>query len=263
MSRIALVTSSFEGIDRIKPIARHPDVETICFTDQATLADSDGAGTWSRVVIPDYPLAELPSRMRARYFKTQIHRLKEVGSRRWLVWTDALFSFHDLEFLTELTATLDALDHRSRLFLMPHPDRKTVAEEFAFIRRAMETGSEYLHLRYDLQLMTQQMDMFIAKGMNVNGRLWASGFWVVENNVHINACWDAWWKQTLQFGVMDQLPLPPLLDAYGLKPQTLPINFRDNEYFKWTGHQDPVWGISSALPGGRPCAALHPIDMDH
>jgi hypothetical protein len=85
--------------------------------------------------------------------------------------------------------------------------------------------------------MDQQVDYFAARGMSLNGRLWATGFWLVENNALINKCWDAWWEQTQQFGLMDQIPLPPLLEQAGLEPRAAQINIWNNPHFRWIEHE--------------------------
>jgi hypothetical protein len=53
----------------------------------------------------------------------------------------------------------------------------------------------------------------------------------------IKKCWDAWWEQTQQFGLMDQIPLPPLLEQAGLEPRAAQINIWNNPHFRWIEHE--------------------------
>jgi hypothetical protein len=237
----ALVTANFE-IDDIKPLPRESDLDAFYYTDDGTLSRGDPAAvaSWTRVIVPDYPRRDFGARLRARYFKHQIHRLPDVRPHRWLAWADGSLRFKDTAFLRRETERLRELPPRKRLLLVPHPERRTVREEYDYICAEIERGNEYHRIRYANEHMTEQMNFFAGQGRNLDARLWCAGFWMVESNAIINQCWDSWWDQTLRFGMMDQLSLPVLLDEFGLEPQVLDVRLWNNEFFEWIQHRVPM-----------------------
>jgi hypothetical protein len=189
------------------------------------------------VILPDYPRDDFGTRLRSRYFKHQIHRLPEMENYRWLAWADSSLLFRDASFLLRKTEQLAALPGHQRLALVPHPDRKSVREEYEFIQGRIEQGNEYLTMRYGKEKMTEQMQFFASRGWNVDApSLWCGGFWIVENSDLIASCWNAWWDQNIRYGVMDQLALPVLLEQSGLEPQAMDLNIWKNDYFEFVAH---------------------------
>lgn len=237
MDRIALFTTSFGGIDALKPIPRHDQIDTFFVTDTVTNPDHPAAATWTRLIDPAGASAGFPGRLRSRYYKTQIHRLPEAKPYRWLVWADASLCFNDIDFIVDEATKLAHLPAEQRLALVPHPRRKTVDEEYAHVRNQIQRGNEYLSARYQLRELSDQMEFLAAEGMATSGRLWALGFWLVENNDQIGACWDCWWDHIKRFGPMDQLPLPPLIERFRLVPSALNIDIRANRHFRRVAHQ--------------------------
>lgn len=102
-NEIALVTANFGGIDAVKPLPAHEGIDAFYYIDQpnADSASAEATKTWTRVIVPNYPRHDFNPRLRARYFKHQIHRLDEVREHRWLVWADGSLQFKDLRFLSE------------------------------------------------------------------------------------------------------------------------------------------------------------------
>jgi hypothetical protein len=156
---------------------------------------------------------------------------------RWLAWADGSVQFRDPSFLLLEMQRLATLAPRQRIALLPHPDRKTVREEYEFISQQIAGGNEYLRLRYADEKMTEQMNFFGSRGWNIDTRLWLGTLWLIENNELTGRCWDSWWDQNLRYGMMDQLSLPVLLDHFGLEPQVIPLNIYDNSFFAWVDHQ--------------------------
>jgi hypothetical protein len=235
---MALVTANFGGIDDPKPLPPHDGLDASYFTD-ASIADAcrpEVKATWTRIVVPNYPRHDFNPRLRGRYFKHQIHRLDETRQARWLVWADSTLQFHDLQFVIERASALARLPERKRLLLVPHPERKTIWEEYRFIQDLIDQGHEYLTQRYASEKMPEQMEDFRARGWDLNSRLWCGTFWMVENSEIMRRAWDAWWDQNLRFGMMDQLSLPVILKDHGIEPQALDVNLWKNEHFTWVPH---------------------------
>jgi hypothetical protein len=231
---IALVTANFGGIDEPKALPDHQGIDAFYYTDQPVLPEA--AGTWTRVITPAYPRHDFAPRLRAKYFKLQIHRLDEVRHHRWLVWADASLRFRDLAPLREHAAALAQLPVHKRVLMIPHPDRATLIEEFEFCEKSIDDGHPYLTVRYANEKMREQIDYYRARGWNVQAKLWCGTFWMVENTELIRRAFDEWWDHNLRFGIQDQLSLAVILDNNGIEPTPLVIQPRTNAYFDWTNH---------------------------
>lgn len=238
-SGLALVTANFGGIDSIRPFPAQHGIDAIYYTEANAMSATDAAivGSWTRVVLPDYPRYDFGPRLRARYFKHQIHRLPEVEACRWLAWADGNVQFKDPSFLLNFAKTLATLPPHQRLALIPHPHRATIRQEYEFISEGIAAGNEYLRLRYAQEKMAEQMNFFARCSWNLDTPLWCGTVWLIENNELIRRCWDAWWDQNLRYGMMDQLSLPVLLDAFGLQAQSLGLDLTHNPFFQWGSHQ--------------------------
>jgi hypothetical protein len=72
--------------------------------------------------------------------------------------------------------------------------------------------------------------------LSIDSQLSALGFLIVENSERFAECWDEWWSHILQFGLMDQITITPLLEQFGLHPQALNVNIFKNEHFEFVVH---------------------------
>jgi hypothetical protein len=231
---VALVTANFGGIDEVKALPDHDGIDAFCYTDQTV--SPEVASTWTRVIAPNYPRFDFNPRLRAKYFKLQIHRLDEVRNYRWLVWADASLRFRNLSFLREQASALARLPVHRRVLMVPHPDRATLIEEFEFCEQLVLSGYPYLTARYANEKMREQVDYYRARGWNVQAKLWCGTFWMVENTELVRRALDQWWDHNLRFGIQDQLSLAVILDNNGIEPTPLAIEPRTNAYFDWTNH---------------------------
>ena len=96
MSRsIALVSANFNSFDSVKPLPTCDGIDSFLYCDENARAalSAEVAASWTRIIVPNYPRHDFEPRLRARYFKHQIHRLDEVREHRWLVWSDSSIRF--------------------------------------------------------------------------------------------------------------------------------------------------------------------------
>lgn len=237
-SRIALVSASFGAIDALPALPVHDGVDAFYYTDEAgaAAATPEAAATWTRIIVPNYPRYDFHPRLRAKYFKLQIHRLDEVRQHRWLAWADSSLRFRDLRFLTESAARLRRVSSRSRVLLVPHPDRRTVSEEFRYVQGEIESGNEYLTVRYRNEKMPEQIEDYGRRGWDLHAKLWCGTIWLIENSDALQRAWDDWWDQNLRFGIMDQLSLPVILAKHRIHPQSLDVKLWDNPHFYMGAH---------------------------
>jgi len=236
---VALVTANFGGIDRIKPLPMpHPRVRAFYYTDEETLAASteeERAG-WDKILVPNYPRHDFNPRLRARYFKHQIHRLDEVLGYRWLMWMDSSIEVRDIDFIAGWADILDQqVAQEDRMMTVPIRANGTVQSEFEYIQGKIDEGDQYFIVRYGQEKMKEQMAWFKEKGFDTSAMLLACTLWMVENNGVVHNAMDTWWDQNIRFGMMDQLSLPIVLSSFGIRPLMFKINV--------FGEQNPFWTV--------------------
>jgi len=224
MAKIALVTANFGGIDCGYGLPEHHGIDAFYYTETA----GPWRGGWE-VVVTNYPGLDFAPRLKAKYFKQQIWRLPEVAYHDWFVWADSSLMFKNLSIVSSMVCYMAYGGHR--IALVPHPDRKTVGEEYQFIINRMAAGDEYLKSRYASARMPEQM-----AEIPPDGRLWCGGFWIMQNSPDTRSFLNDWWDQSIRYGIMDQLPIDMLLKKHGIEPLPIKVNIYDNEYFKWGGH---------------------------
>jgi hypothetical protein len=239
VGRVAIVTANFGGIDNVHPLPASPSIDAFYFTEAITQTETppEIAASWGGLIVPNFPRHDFNPRLRAKYFKLQIHRLDLVANHRWLVWIDGSLQFLDISFLLEKARYLSKLPPHQRALFIPHPFRQTVEEEYHYVKSEIENGSEYLRVRYDQEKMSEQIQYFAESNLNLKSPLICGGFWMIENSDLNQRCWDAWWDQNLRFGMMDQLSLPIMLEKFGIEPQRLPIDIYKNDLFEHHGHR--------------------------
>jgi len=235
---LALVIANFDGIHELKALPSYEGIDTFCYTDAATVAacPPQVGATWTRLVVPNYPRDDFSPRLRAAISNIRSTHLDETRDARWLIWADSTLQFHDLRFLHEKAAALARLPERKRVLFVPHPDRRTIWEEYRFIQDLIDQGHEYLTLRYADEKMTEQMDYFRSRSWDLQPMLWCGTFWMMGRSELMCRAWYAWWDQNVGFGVMDQLSLPIILAAHGIDPQALPVHLWKNDLFSWVQH---------------------------
>jgi len=238
LNKIALVTSNFGGVDRVKPLPTHPGIDAILYTDMPRIIDTKPTymATWDRVIVNPLVGHNDEPWLRSRFFKQQMHTLPEMQHYDYLVWADASLLFSDMRFINVLCGYMPELPANERALFIPHPDRRYIEDEYDFICEMLEHDDTYLRVRYNEEQMTRQMYYLEASGINcAQTKLWCAGFFVLENSRINGKCLDNWWKQTLNFGRMDQLSLSAAFSFEGVSVRKLKkdINVYHNDWFRW------------------------------
>jgi hypothetical protein len=228
---ISLVTASFGGIDKIKELPKS-NIQSFIYTDQDKVPNS-----WSNKISPNYPRYDFSPRLKGRYFKHQIHRLDEVQDSQWLVWSDSSVQFFDLSFFEETANLLSKRTPEKRMAVLAHPWRKTIREEADAIIEGIQSGNEYLRVRYEDEKIPEQMRYFQQKGWSLDSPLWCGTVWMIENTDVMHRALDSWWDQNLKFGMMDQLSFSVIMKKHKISPFVWTLNLTDNAFFKWGGHR--------------------------
>jgi len=198
---------------------------------------SEVIATWDKLIVnPTIGYNDEPW-IRSRFFKQQIHMLPEMEKYDTLVWADASLLFSDMGFINVLWDYLPNMPANERALFVPHPDRRTVKDEFDFVCSRIRQGDKYLIDRYSVSQMTDQMSFLEASGINcADTKLWCAGFFVLENSQKLHGCLNHWWKQTQNFGRMDQLSLSAAFSLNGVSVRAFKkgMNIYRNEFFCWS-----------------------------
>ena len=132
-------------VDEIKQLPALNGLDAYLFTDKEGLEriPKKVRNTWTRIIVPDFPRRDFSARLTARYFKHQIQRLEISDKYKYLMWADCSLKFRDLKFITSEVKKLKKLKARDRVMMVPHPERKTVYEEYKYITEEIKTGNDY------------------------------------------------------------------------------------------------------------------------
>lgn len=222
---IVLVSANVGGIDPAFPLPadRPPDFTSVYYTD-APLRSIDG---WDRVVrVPPDP----DPRFASKEYKCRIHRQAEVASADFLIWADASFRFKSLGFVSKLVRL--AGPDAKRMALVPHPDRRTPAEEYAYIIDRLKEGNPYLSSRYNIPDLADERSHFGARHDLSKLGLYAGGLWGIANAPRAHGFFDSWWDTVLRFSILDQPAISPLLAEARIEPTLLDVPLYECEW--WT-----------------------------
>jgi len=230
---IALVTANFGNHASLKALPPTPGIDGFYYTDKA-IPTTIG---W-KVIQPDYPWTSFHPRLRAKYFKAQIHRLAEVQGYDWLVWADSSITFKSTQFIADACRRLEQeMDPNRWAGFYPHPERNTPSQEYAFVKSQIEHGNIWLTARYADDNMKGQMEFLSKAGAN-DDKLWCGGLWIVANIPQYHDFLNDWWDQIVRYSIMDQLSLPYCLDRHRIRPDSLGPNIYASPDFT-IGHS---WG---------------------
>ncbi|TXN05841.1 hypothetical protein FV219_10080 [Methylobacterium sp. WL122] len=238
MADICLVTANFGGIDPIRKVSPCPFIHSYYYTDvinthNIKIDDNHG---WTNIINPNYPRYDFSPRLRAKYFKCQIHRLEETAPYRWLAWGDSSFSIKDLGAIIYWSGKLRTRAPQDRIAFIRHPDRTTVDQEFRLVRDLIAAKNEYVTVRYENEKLQEQVDYYLSLGWDLEKPLYNGGFFIMERNNFTEALLNDWWDQNIRFGVMDQISLSMMLYKNRIDPYIIDANIHDNVCFTWDKH---------------------------
>jgi hypothetical protein len=228
---IVLVTANLGGIDTAFPLPRHEGVDAVYFADFDV--PPVVAATWDTVIRVSRPAAG-EARLTAKHHKCQIHKPKEIAGYRYLAWADACFRFKSLTFLPELASVIG--ERGTRAAFIPHPDRRTVAEEYAFILDQIVRGNRYLKSRYEVEPLERERRHFAARYDLTQLRLWCGGLWLLPNSPAAWSFLNAWWDVVKAFSIFDQTAITPLLEDAGIEVIPFDVDLYNNSLWERVRH---------------------------
>ncbi len=172
---IAWITSIFGGIDEPKPIPE----QSIKFIHYHFSEENNPTA-----------LNGLNDRMKALYFKTQMHRIIEAD---YFIWTDGKIRIISNNFIH---AVLKQLDH-NEFGILKHQYRKCIYKEVDHIEHCIKEGNKYLATRYETRPIRKEVEFYRAQGYPVNNGLNDCKIFIVKNTPRTNLLFDEWWQSCL------------------------------------------------------------------
>ena len=214
-SHIVVYSAIMGGHDHLKSQPRHPTVDFVCFTDNPRLNHPQ----WNVVHISNQGL---PNRLSAKRMKMCPDR----WVRPWThsIWIDASVQIKTPAFYDVCVAELQ----RYGIAMFRHPDRDCIYDE-AEISMSMA--------KYEPQAIERQIRRLRSTGFPAHAGLWACGI-IGRRSGHasIAALGRAWLTECFRSSPQDQISLPPLLNAVGLDPGTIPGNLWSNDLIEVHPH---------------------------
>ena len=178
--KIAVITAVFGGVDAPKPFAAQSvECDRFYFTE----ANSP------------VPLPNLPDRLRAKYFKLQMHRV--LPGYDAYVWIDGNIEVTSPDFVKVMTAGLECDD----IVIQRHHERNTIKEEIEFI---LASENPYLTARYGAQPLKEEYEWYLKQGMPESARLYSCNIFAYISINHAKRFFDNWWNLVLEWSWFDQ-----------------------------------------------------------
>ena len=163
-----------------------------------------------------------------------------------IAWLDSAYTVTTDALAAWLIAQLGDAD----ICLMPHPARRSLAEELSFMTQLMAEGDQYLVSRYAGEPMAQQVSSYLADPQFHDHWLAAAGCFVYRNTPTVRAAMKDWLIECVRWSSQDQLSLPYVLQRHGIVPKWMEGNIWNTPHLNYAGHNS----ASSAAP---PAIAAH------
>jgi len=177
--KIAVVTAIFGGKDTQKPFeAQSVPCDYFCFTEDNS----------------PVPLPNLPDRLKAKYFKLQMHRV--LPGYDAYVWIDGNVEVTSADFVKEMMDVLDGIR------IQKHHERQTIGQEIDFI---LASDNVYLTTRYGAQPLKQEYEWYLSQGMPEDAPLYSCNIFAFnDRNSTASLTMDMWWELVIKWTWFDQ-----------------------------------------------------------
>ena len=214
--KIAVVTAIFGSKDTPKPFPpQSVECDYFCFTEGNS----------------PVPLPNLPDRLKAKYFKLQMHRV--LSDYDAYVWIDGNIEVKSPDFVKVMTDGLYGIR------IQKHHERQTIKEEIDFI---LASENEYLTTRYGAQPLKQEYEHYLSQGMPEDAPLFSCNIFAFEESRgghYTTDFMNDWWDLVLTWSWFDQSAFSFLAYTFWANPINLGPMF-DNPYFTLHSHEKPL-----------------------
>lgn len=214
--KIALTTAIFGDLDDLKPVPEQSvPVDKFCFTNNPNIPAGEFRG-WN-VIHPDYPRYDLKNRIKAKYFRTLSHMVKELQNYDIVTWLDASISIINTEFISFMVQNVT----RSGLVFFKHSVRDCIYDE-AIVSKL---GPKYIGEPID-----EQIAEYRNCGYPEQNGLIETGCFAKMISATTNGIMEQWWHENIKYSYQDQISLPYVLWKNHYNPFIIDKNIHDNEY---------------------------------
>jgi len=114
-----------------------------------------------------------------------------------------------------------------------HPDRKSIREEYLFLKQQLEKGNKYLERRYAGEFLEEQYQEIYSDYSYRDDLLIASTAFIYQNTLSMHRALKEWWYHTSRFHIIDQLSLPYVLKKSGTHFNLIKESYLDISYLKY------------------------------
>ena len=118
-----------------------------------------------------------------------------------------------------------------------HPDRRTIREEADFIKAKIAAGNAYLTVRYENELLDEEMAEIEGTPGFVDDLLIASSAFVYRPTDAVKEMMREWWMQISRFHIVDQLGLPFAIWKAGVPVRIIEEDYRATQYLSYPKHR--------------------------
>lgn len=188
--KIAVITAIFGCTDEVKPFSAQSmpkgvEVERFVFNE----------------VNSPIPLPNLPDRLKAKYFKTQSHRIPILQGYDVHVWIDGNIEVTNKGFVAALTYPLFS-GGSTKITIQAHHERSTIEQEIGFILDSMD--NPYLAVRYGVQPLEAEYNSYLDNGMPPTAKLYSCNVFARKVGRVSNEMFDEWWRLCVEWSWFDQ-----------------------------------------------------------
>ena len=214
--KIALITAIFGDLDDLKPVPEQSvPVDKFCFTNNHNIPAGEFRG-W-KVIHPDYPRYDLKNRIKAKYFRTLSHTVKELQPYNIVIWLDGSIDIINPEFVAFMTNQV----RTSGLVCFKHSVRNCIYEEAIVSKQ----GPKYTGEPIDEQIAQYRSEKYPERHGLIE-----TGCFAKIINPETNKIMEQWWHENIKYSYQDQISLPYVLWKNYYNPSIIDKNIHDNEY---------------------------------
>lgn len=215
-NKIALITAIFGDLDALKNVCpQSVPADKFCFTNSVIMPFDDCNG-W-KVIHPNYPRHDLHNRIKAKYFRTLSHTIKELSIYDIIIWIDASIEIINEEFISFMAGNIVKND----MSFFKHSARECIYEEAEFSKPAVKYANEPID---------QQIQQYLSEKYPFKNGLIETGCFSRKINAKTNKIMEDWWMENIKYSYQDQISLPYVLWKNNFHPFIIDKNIHDNEY---------------------------------
>ena len=142
----------------------------------------------------------------------------------YYIWVDASFSLLHPDSVKWFMEQCDGFD----IAVLKHPMRNSIQEEADYLKKRLreekngKKSDPYVTLRYENELIDEQLAEIKNDEKFVDDRLFASTAFIYKNTDKNQKMLKEWWYHTSRYHSVDQLSFPYVLDKSGCAVNIIP-----------------------------------------